>query len=211
LLFQIKRLLMKLKLAFATFFTAFGLNAFAQTEKASLEAAPPVAVTPDSTAAAKAPETKMVVQPAKKVSYSLSAGAGFSGLGNYSYVSPAVYYRLNPKWSVFSRLTYLNSNFSFANPERQPMATKNYLLHAGAAYQVSERLQLSGSIWRDFSGNTRAFSGSGLRQPAIYGTEFNAYYKITEHLSITGSIRTSSGTGLMPYNPYFSPSPQLGF
>ena len=193
---------MKLKLAFATLFTAFSLNAFAQTEKATLETTTTIAATPDSAAAAKAPENKTVAPAAKKVSYSLSAGAGFSGFGNYSYVSPAVYYRLNPKWSVFSRLTYLNSNFGFAGAERQPMATRNYLLHAGLAYEVSDKLQLSGSIWRDFSGSTRTFNGSAFRQPAIYGTEFNARYKITEHLSVTGSIRTVSGSGLMPYNPY---------
>lgn len=210
---------MKLKLALATLFTAFGLNAIAQTEKTALKTMPAVSVTPDSTAKAslaenKAAENKTVAPLAKKVSYTLSAGAGFSNFGNYSYISPSVFYRLSPKWSVFSSLTYINSNFTaFAGDSRQPMATKNYLLHAGATYDVSDKLRLSGSVWRDFSGATNQFGNNGLRQPAIYGTEFHARYKINEHLSVSGGFRTSNGNYYSPYNSnsYYSPSPFLGF
>ena len=210
---------MKLKFAFIALFSAFGLNTFAQSEKAALESAPVATVAPDSAAQTKAAENKpagakTVVQAPKKVFYNLSVGAGFSNFGNYTYITPSVFYRLNPKWSVFTSLTYLNGNFSyFGGDNRQPMATKNYLLHAGAAYDVNDKLRLSGSVWRDFSGVTTQFNNSGLRQPAIYGTEFHARYKITDHLSVSGGIRTSNGSFYSPYNynSYYSPSPFLGF
>src|SRR5690606_39986264 len=81
-----------------------------------------------------------------------------------------------------------------------PMATKHYLVHVGGAYDVNEKLRLSGSVWRDFSG----ISGqpelmNGFRMPGSYGTEFNASYKFSENFSVHGSIRTSHG------NPYGSP------
>ncbi|MBK0402042.1 hypothetical protein I5M27_03535 [Adhaeribacter sp. BT258] len=197
---------MKLKLTFIALSATLSFTAFAQqTEKAALtNAVPEVATTLSSDSVAKTTPVapvKTVGQVPQKVSFSLSAGTMFSNYGHASYLSPAMYYRLNNRFSVFSSVTYLNSNFApFANENRPPMATKHYLVHVGGAYDVSDKLRLSGSVWRDFSG----ISGqpelmNGLKMPASYGTEFNASYKFSENFSVHGSIRTSHG------NPYSSP------
>ncbi|MFC5272183.1 hypothetical protein [Adhaeribacter terreus] len=197
---------MKLKLTFLAFFATVGFSAFAQqTEKAALtNTVPEVAATVSSDSVAKTnpnADAKTVVQIPQKVSFSLSAGTMFSNYGHASYLSPAMYYRLNNKFSVFSSVTYLNNNFtSFASENRQPMATKHYLVHVGGAYDVSEKLRLSGSVWRDFSGiSGQPEMMNGFKMPASYGTEFNASYKFNKNFSVHGSIRTSHG------NPYGSP------
>ena len=150
-------LLMKLKLTFIALFAGFSINTFAQqTEKAALTNAAPeivATVSADSAVLAKSAASKTVAQMPNKVSFSLSAGTMFSNYGNTSYLAPSMYYRLNNKFSVFSGVTYLNSNFTpLATETRQPMATKHYLVHVGGAYDVSDKLRLSGSVWRDFSG-----------------------------------------------------------
>jgi hypothetical protein len=216
---------MKLKLAFIAFFATITASAFAQqAEKAALtNAVPEVAATVSTDSVAHttpAAPAKMVAQVPKKATFSLSAGTMFSNYGHASYVSPAMYYRLNNKFSVFSSLTYLNNNFTpFASENRQPMATKHYLVHVGGAYDVSDKLRLSGSVWRDFSG----IAGQnelmpGLKMPARYGTEFNASYKFSENFSVHGSIRTSHGNGYSPYfnqynsyNSSFNQNPYFGF
>ena len=95
------------------------------------------------------------------------------------------------------------------------MATRNYFIHVGGAYDVSEKLQLSGSVWRDFAGATTPVGAAGsFMQPARYGADFNAHYKINDHFSIYGSIRTSSGNTYNPYSPYNTPvgvAPQFGY
>lgn len=217
---------MKLNLTFIALFSAFSLGAYAQqTEKAFLETVTAPAATAYSvtdsaclkTPAAKT-DAKTVGQMPKKVSFGLAAGTMVSNYGMATYLAPSMYYRVNSKFSLFTGVTYLNSNFTPYHTEGlQPMATKNYLVNVGGMYQVSDKLQLSGSVWRDFSNMPNQFiNGNNLRQPARYGTEFNATYKVNDVLTIHGGIRTSHGN---PYgNPYyngynaaFSPAPPFGY
>jgi hypothetical protein len=195
---------MKLKLTFIAIFSAIGFNSFAQqTEKASLEsisAPSATAFTVTDSAATKTAEAKTLVQMPKKVSFSLAAGTMFGSNGMATYLAPSMYYRLNSRFSLFTGVTYLNSSFSpYHSESLQPMATKHYLVNVGGMYQVSDKLQVSGSVWRDFSNMSNQFGNSNnLRQPNRYGTEFNATYKVNDVLTIHGGIRTSNG------NPYYN-------
>ena len=200
---------MKLKLTFIALFTTLGFTSFAQqTEKASLENSMAPATTalsvPDS-AAVKTTEAKTdiktVTQMPKKVSFSLGAGTMVSNYGMTSYLTPTMYYNVNSKFSMFTSVTYLNSSFnSYRSEGLQPMATKNYLMQVGGTYAVSDKLQISGSVWRDFSNISAQMGNTGnFRQPARYGTEFRATYKVNEFLTIHGAVRTSNGS-----NPYYN-------
>ena len=212
-------MLMKLKFLILPFLAAFSLPAFAQqAEKAALATSAAPATTAfsvtDSAATTKTSEARTVAQLPKKVGFSLSAGTMVSNYGMASYVAPNMYYRLNSRFSLFTGVTYLNSNFSpYRTEGLQPMATKHYLVNVGGMYQVSDKLQLSGSVWRDFSNLSNQFgNGNNFRQPASYGTEFNATYKVNDVLTIHGGIRTSSGN---PYyngfNSYYQPGAPYGF
>lgn len=199
---------MKLKLTFIALFAGLSFNSFAQqTEKAALvNTAPEVTSTVSIDSVAKTSTStvvKTVAQTPKKVSFSLSAGTMFSNYGNASYLAPSLYYRLNNKFSLFSGVTYLSNNFiPFSNENRQPMATRHYLVHAGGAYDVTDKLRLSGSVWRDFSDMAgQPAMMNGFKMPASYGTEFNASYKFNENFSVHGSIRTVHGN---PYSPFFN-------
>lgn len=209
---------MKLKLTFIAIFSAFGFNSFAQqTEKFALEtitAPSATEFTVSDSVKTKTPETKTVVQMPKKVSFSLAAGTMFGGNGMATYLAPSMYYCLNSKFSLFTGVTYLNSSFSpYRTEGLQPMATKHYLVNVGGMYQVNDKLQVSGSVWRDFSNMSNQFGmQNNLRQPNRYGTEFNATYKVNDVLTIHGGIRTSSGN---PYyngnNSAFGPAAPFGF
>jgi hypothetical protein len=211
---------MKIKVMLLLAFGFMGLNAFAQqTEKASLSNAAPVLAADTVQAVVASTKEIKTVQPfVKKASFSLSAGTMFGSNGMATYLAPALRYQLSPKFSVFGGVTYLNSSFTPMYAEKQmPMASKNYFVHGGGSYQVNDKLRLSGSVWRDFSSTGNAFIPGGLKSPARYGTEFQAHYKISEHLSVFGSIRTSNGNGYgydpLNANPsnFFNHSPQLGF
>lgn len=210
---------MKLKLTFFVLFSAFGFASFAQDAgKASLEtvAAPPAMVqtSPDSSKTQPS-ETKTLAQLPKKVGFSLSAGTMVSNYGMASYLAPSMYYRLNSKFSLFTGVTYINSNFSpYRTDGLQPMATKHYLMNVGGTYHVSDKLLLSGSVWRDFSNLAGNFNErTNLRQPARYGTEFNATYKVNDVLTIHGGIRTSTGGNPynQGYNSFYNPGMPYGY
>ncbi|WP_205501912.1 hypothetical protein [Rufibacter psychrotolerans] len=140
-----------------------------------------------------------------RVSYGLNAGAGFSNLGSVSYVEPRVQYRVTPRFQVFSSLTMLqtwggptfraatgegSSTLMTAAPSRQ------YLLHVGGTYAMSERLLLSGSVWKDLG------PSSGNRwnsNPFVYGRmpnqgfHFQAQYQVAPNVTISGEVRYSNG------------------
>lgn len=193
------------------------LNVFAQqSEKAALNNTMPVSATDTVHAAVAKKDLAVTKTFEKKASFSLSAGTMVSNYGMASYLAPALRYQLSPKFSVFGGVTYLNSNYTAMHAENKtPMASKNYFVHAGGSYQVTDKLRLSGSVWRDFSAASNTVLPGSLSRPGRYGTEFQAHYKITEHLSLFGSFRTVNGNGLNPYygTPagLFSPATQGGF
>ncbi len=196
---------MKLKLTFCALFAIVSLPSFAQqTEKAALNATDPVEATfaANDSVTARTTETKTVVKVPSKPTFSLSAGTMFGSNGMATYLAPTMYYRLNQKFSLFTGVTYLNGNFSpYRTEGTQPMATKHYLVNVGGAYDVTDKLRISGSVWRDFSNITgQVGAPNSFNRPARYGTEFRATYKVTESLSIHGAVRTSNGNAYPGFN-----------
>ncbi|GAB3200302.1 hypothetical protein ABID22_003549 [Pontibacter aydingkolensis] len=189
-------------------------NAAAQDVKPNLNAAPvPAATTAPVTTAAQ--ETEAKAKPSwsgPKLSYGLSAGASFSsGFGSATYLEPTVRYQVSNRFRVNTSLTYINAmpySTSAVNPEGNTVVYRNngsshYIGSVGLDYLASDRLILSGNIWRDFSNMPANNLNSSFYSPGRMGADFRATYKITEHFTVTGGIRYTDGA--TPFNAVYGP------
>lgn len=194
-------------------------QAVAQSAKPSLDATPAPAVTVATPEANPQVSEKDVPQkPAwagPRLSYSMALGASFSnGFGSATYVAPSVRYQVSNRFRVNASMTYINAmpyNSSSVNPEGNTVVYRNsgsnhYIASVGVDYLASDRLILSGNIWRDFSNMPANSFNNSLYSPGRLGADFRATYKITEHFSVTGGIRYTDGA-----NPYSSPYYGPGF
>lgn len=150
-----------------------------------------------------------------RVSYGLTAGAGISNFGSMSYIEPRVQYRVTPRFHVFSSLTVLqtwggptfrnassegSSTSSLLSPDRQ------YLLHVGGTYAMTERLLLTGSVWKDLQAGAAANRWNN--NPFTYGRypnqgfQFKAQYQVSPNVTVSGGVRYSNGTQGYGYGGY---------
>ncbi|TPE43761.1 hypothetical protein FJM65_12185 [Pontibacter mangrovi] len=143
----------------------------------------------------------------------MNLGASFSsGFGNATFVEPSVRYQVSNRFRVNTSLAYVRTtpfNATVAGPEGTTMLYRNrggshYIASVGVDYLASERLMLSGNIWRDFSNLPAQDFGNSPYNPGRMGADFRATYKVTENFSIMGGIRYSDGAS--PYgNPFYAP------
>lgn len=200
---------------------SFGLTiqANAQTTGATeLSATPPIQ------------ETKVPVKPSgkepkitvsessfsHKPQFSLSAGTQFSSLfGTSAYVQPSFLIPVTPRFSGFASLTMVNSfgpTFTRSTTESNAInnhafGNQQYILNVGGNYMVSERLQITGSAWKDLSRQSALpMNRVNLLFPSSSsGMAFRANYKVTENLSVSGGFRYSNGRGYNNFNNSFYP------
>lgn len=157
----------------------------------------------------QAKPTALLPAPSR-FSYGLSLGSSFGTGFGATYVEPSVRYQVNDRFKVFGSLTYLNmmpQQYLVNSAEgggilRHTSGSNHYIANAGVDYLASDRLILSGSVWRDFS-NVPAQSRlyNGLFQPLRSGADFRATYKITENISVSGGVRYSNGGAPMGIGP----------
>ncbi|GAB2530402.1 hypothetical protein [Rufibacter soli] len=159
-------------------------------------------------------QAPVAAQP--RVSYGLNAGAGFSRLGSFSYLEPQVQYRLTPRVHVFSSLTMVqnwggptfrtstreggNTAVMAANP------TRNYLLHVGGTYAMSEKLLLSGSVWKDLTsmaGNRYNPNPFTFGSYPSQGFQFKAHYQVAPNVTVSGGIQYGNGGTNNGYGDYY--------
>ncbi|WP_156180303.1 hypothetical protein [Rufibacter radiotolerans] len=151
-----------------------------------------------------------------RVSYGLNAGAGFSNLGSVSYLEPSVKYRVSPRVHVFSSLTMLqtwggpmfrastregaSATMMAATPARQ------YLLHVGGTYAMTEKLLLSGSVWKDLNPSLNNRYNSNPFTYGHYpsqGFQFKAHYQVAPNVTVSGGIRYGNGGNNYGYGDYY--------
>nr|WP_262910532.1 hypothetical protein [Pontibacter silvestris] len=149
-----------------------------------------------------------------KLSYSLSAGASFNSLfGAATYLEPSVRYQVSNRFRVNASLAYVNV-IAHDVPVRtaegttvlyRNNASSNYVASAGVDYLASDRLILSGHIWKNFSNMPNQNTlYNRLNSPGRMGADFKATYKITENFSVTGGVRYTDGASSFN-NPYYGP------
>jgi hypothetical protein len=177
----------------------------------ALEAAPP-ALTQPAPRAETTVEKAMPAPFVRKPHFSLNMGSQFSRFGQASFLQPTVAYPLTRRLQAFASLQFMHTfgpSFYRTGPEAgafgaESRGQQSYVVMAGANYAVTEKLNITGSIWRDFS------NYSGRPQPFInpfspagtQGMMFRAHYKITDNLSVSGGVRYGNGRGYQGYNPH---------
>ena len=162
-------------------------------------------------------ETPAITAP-RRISYGLSAGTQYSRLfGTTTFLEPSVLFPVTKRFSGFASLTFLNTfgpNAAFRNGEvsgagNVSFGNQRYILNAGGNYAVSDRLNLTGSVWRDLTKNPMPASLNPYNPGGTSGLMLRANYKITEHLSVSGGFRYGNGNG---YNNYmYNPAAPFGF
>jgi hypothetical protein len=192
------------------------LWAQAQTTESTpaLESAPPAlmeqASQPQIAAEKANPEPKAFV---RKPQFSLDMGSQFSRFGHAAYLQPTLTLPLSPRFQAFASVQFLNTfgpTFYRANSETgtsglSSRGQQSYVVMAGGNYVVNEKLNITGSLWRDFSRYSglapqwvNPFSPAGSQ-----GMMFRAHYKVTNNFSVSGGIRYGNGPGYSGYNPMF--------
>ncbi|QCR23258.1 hypothetical protein [Pontibacter sp. SGAir0037] len=173
--------------------------------KASLDAAPATveqATTETLPVTRETESTPAATLPLNRFSYGLSLGSSFGSGFGATFAEPSVRHQVSDRFRVFGSFTYMNvmsQQYTMHSPEGGTVVansgpSNHYIVNAGVDYLASDRLILSGSVWKDFS-NVPAPNPlyNGLFQPSRQGADFRATYKITENLSVTGGVRYSNG------------------
>lgn len=197
----------------------YGSQALAQsTSKPVLDSAPVPAAA--QAPAVQQPEVQQAQAPkpawsGPRLQYGFGAGASFSsGFGSATYVEPSARYQVSNRFRVNVGMTYLNVlpyQSTSSTPEGSTVVYRHsggshYIVSAGVDYLASNRLILSGNIWRDFTSLPTGSLHHRLYSPGKLGADFRATYKITDNFSVTGGIRYTDGV-----SPFYSPFYQPGF
>ena len=146
-----------------------------------------------------------------KIQYQFLTGAQFSRFGSATFFQPSILFPVTKRFSTFASVNFIhtygsNLNIYSSEPGFTGANTNASQLHSvvqvGGNYMVNERLNLTGSVWRDFS-----------KQPVLYnmpinvfspggtqGMQFRAHYKLTDNFSVSGGFRYSNGNN---YNPLY--------
>jgi hypothetical protein len=142
----------------------------------------------------------------KKMQIGLNAGTMF-GVGGGStlfstYLQPTLSYQFRPKWHFQTGLLLLNQQFRLPSNEMYPQSNtaQSALWTAGLAYDVNEKLQVSGMVYSNI--NQQAINHFNNRN---WGMMFNATYKISDNVRIQGSINISNGRNNMWGVPFGNP------
>ena len=147
-----------------------------------------------------------------KIQYQFSTGAQFSRFGSATYFQPSILFPVTKRFSTFANVNFIysygstfgrrlsDSEFIGVNSNQEQLHS---LVQVGGNYIVNEKLNLTGSVWRDFSKQTafknmpiNVFSPGGTQ-----GMQLRANYKVTNNLSVSGGFRYSNGNNF--YNPLY--------
>jgi len=156
----------------------------------------------------------------RKLQYQFSTGAQFSRFGSATYFQPSILFPVTKRFSTFANVNFIQtygSAFSRYSAETGFLgSTSNAgqfhsVVEVGGNYLVNERLNLTGSVWRDFSKYSalnnmpiNVFSPGGTQ-----GMQFRAHYKLTENFSVSGGFRYSNGNNF--YNPLYQNNTPWGW
>jgi len=147
------------------------------------------------------------------VGFSLQAGTGFGSNfhGNSSvstFVSPALAYNVSNRFRLKAGVTVLNN---FGDPYYggydnyySPMASGTTTsVFVQGDYLLSNKLMLSGTLYKDFSSFNAHVTDPGLKIPESQGMILNLNYRPTSHFEINASFEYGNGGRSAFQSPFY--------
>jgi hypothetical protein len=151
----------------------------------------------------------------KRMSFSVDVGFGFAASkyssGAYTYISPYMSYLVTPRFKLDVGGILQKGFNGFGNSEFNSFGTNgtNALIFVRGNYLVSDRLIISGSVYKTFTSNKTIDSEFINKKNSLdnYGINIGAEYKISEHMTIGAQVNFSNGNN----DPFYqSQSYQFG-
>jgi hypothetical protein len=144
----------------------------------------------------------------KRMSFSVDVGFGFSASkhssGAYTYISPYMSYLVTPRFKLDVGGILQQGFNGFNNSEFSSFGGNgtNALLFVRGNYLVSDRLIISGSVYKTFTSNKTLNSEFTNKKNSLdnYGINIGAEYKISEHMTIGAQVNFSNGNN----NPFYN-------
>ncbi len=148
--------------------------------------------------------------------FNLQTGASFgTGYGSGSlfttYLTPSFTQNLSKKFTlsagaVISNTTFNNTALWNSDGWLTPVSGNltTFTLYTSGAYQVNERLTVSGSAYKTINPAFNARLNPDQLQMEAQGMSFGVGYKVGENLHIGAEIRMQQGNSNF-YNPYVNP------
>jgi|WetSurMetagenome_2_1015567.scaffolds.fasta_scaffold339911_1 hypothetical protein len=143
----------------------------------------------------------------KRMSFSVDVGFGFAASkynsGAYTYISPYMSYLVTPRFKLDVGGILQQGFNGFGNSEFNSFGGNgtNALLFVRGNYLVSERLIISGSVYKTFTSNKTINSEFINKKNSLdnYGINIGAEYKINERMTIGAQVNFSNGNN----NPFY--------
>jgi hypothetical protein len=148
------------------------------------------------------------------IGFSLQAGTGFAGnfKGNSSfstYVSPALAYNVSTRFRLKAGVTVFN-NFGdpyyagydyYYSPVMNSGTTTSVFVQGD--YLLSNKLMLSGTLYKDFSNFNPNVSDPRLKAPESQGMILNLNYRPTNYFEINASFGYGNGNRSVFNDPFY--------
>jgi len=146
--------------------------------------------------------------------FTMQAGSGFAGnfKGNSSfstYVSPALAYNVSPRFRIKTGVTVFQ-NFGdpyyagydyYYSPVINPGTTTSLFVQGD--YILSNKLMLSGTLYKDFTNFNPNVSDPRLKNPESQGMILNLNYRPTSFFEINASFGYGEGNRSMFNSPFY--------
>ena len=146
--------------------------------------------------------------------FTMQAGSGFAGnfKGNSSfstYVSPALAYNVSPRFRLKTGVTVFQ-NFGdpyyagydyYYSPVINPGTTTSLFVQGD--YILSNKLMLSGTLYKDFTNFNPNVSDPRLKNPESQGMILNLNYRPTSFFEINASFGYGEGNRSMFSSPFY--------
>ena len=137
-------------------------------------------------------------------------GTGFNGKSSFTtYASPSLAYNVSSRFRLKAGVTVSN-NFGdpyyagydyYYSPVMNSGTTTSVFLQGD--YLLSNKLMLSGAVYKDFSSFNAHVSDPRLKTPESQGMMLNLNYRPTSNFEINASFEYGNGTRSMFHNPFY--------
>jgi hypothetical protein len=148
------------------------------------------------------------------IGFTMQVGTGYASnfKGNSSfgtYVSPALAYNVSSRFRIKAGVSLMNN---FGDPyygvydgyyaTYTPAGTTTSLFVQGD-YLLSNKLMLSGAVYKDFSTLNAHVTDPRYKAPESQGMFLNLNYRPTEHFEINASFGYGNGTRSALHSPFY--------